>query len=598
MYEKRDCCVIASTGFGKSLIYQYPAVFMNKLTVVISPLIALMQDQVLSLKKKGIKACFYGSQQPDKTLRMLDHNIVYITPEFYFGHGKMKVSYARSKILMFAVDEAHIVDQWKDFRKDYGKLGDIRDSFPSIPIIALTATAPQYVEDIFTRTLKLTNFLYMKTALDRPNLEFLVQRKIESMVDIPRLLHSVTEGSTIIYCLTRDTAEKMSDKLNDLGFYSRPYHAGLNSMFRAQVVQDFRNDELKCVVCTIAFGMGIDKPDVRLVIHYGVSKSMEAYYQEAGRAGRDGKPSKCILFHTEDDFLTHQALIENTKNNTSVEERTQQLRLLGRMRDFLKSKQCRRIEMLNYLGTTDDELKKLSIRLNCCDNCKRVYEREIPPQLKYHGLDADGKLDFSTEARIFLTAVHKKLIRHQIVRFIMGEMPTERNYRWCKLQAFGMGRNKDIEWWDALASSLVQYQFVNTVGNTFRLSEKSKKFLRFKGTKLMLKPWLSILNTMEKKKNVEFYWQGEEILSRPVTRRNSIDIDDIFDDDLNDDEIIAACDEAERSLKAEMDEKNESESEDDETAGNSRKRKLDGCDESLKKISRKDFHKDGNFPEF
>lgn len=284
MYDKRDCCIIASTGFGKSLIYQYPPVFMDKLCVVISPLCALMQDQVLSLQKLGIKACFYGSQQTDKTLNMVDHNIVYITPEFYMGNGNRKIFEARHKIMLFAVDEAHVIDQWADFRPKYTELHRIRQSFPWIPIVALTATAPSYVHAVIVRSLTLKNYINIRTALDRPNLEFEIRRKSFNYDnDLFSLLKTVTSGSAIVYCLSKELTVQLSELCSQKGIDSRPYHADLPREYKTEVVEDFRSDKLKFVFCTIAFGMGIDKPDVRLVIHYGVSKSLEAYYQEAGK---------------------------------------------------------------------------------------------------------------------------------------------------------------------------------------------------------------------------------------------------------------------------------------------------------------------------
>lgn len=255
MYDKRDCCVIASTGFGKSLIYQFPAVYMNKLTIVISPLIALMQDQVNSLKKKGIKTCFFGSQQTDKSLNMQDHTVVYMCPEYFIrGRGYWQVKQAQSKILLFAIDEAHVLDQWRDFRKEYKELGKIRDVYPSIPIVALTASAPQYVQDYFTTALKMRNFLIVKTALDRPNLEYSIQRKRSFIDQVFPLLKSLTEGSAIVYCISRNECDETVDFLNKLGLKCKAYHSTISREKRTEVLEEFLNNKLRVVVCTIAFG--------------------------------------------------------------------------------------------------------------------------------------------------------------------------------------------------------------------------------------------------------------------------------------------------------------------------------------------------------
>lgn len=287
MYDRRDSCVIASTGFGKSLIYQFPPVYLNKLTVVISPLIALMQDQVLALKNRGIRACYFGSQQPDKTLKMMEHNVVYVTPEYIFrSSGKKQIQEAMRKVLMIAVDEVHVLDQWADFRPDYRRLSELKELFPGVPIVALTATATTYVQKNITNTLKLENCVYLRTKLDRPNLSYEVHSKWGSGIEeVLPLLRQVQEGSAIVYCMSRKFTEELAESLQKCGINCQPYHAELKDDFRHQVVKDFRNNLINVVICTIAFGMGIDKPDVRLVIHYGLAKSIEAYSQESGRAG-------------------------------------------------------------------------------------------------------------------------------------------------------------------------------------------------------------------------------------------------------------------------------------------------------------------------
>lgn len=537
MYDRQDACVIASTGFGKSLIYQFPAVFLNKLVVVISPLIALMQDQVLSLQSKGVKACFFGSQQPDKSLRMQDHQIVYITPEFLLGNGKLDLAEVYQKLLLFAVDEAHVLFQWSDFRPKLKQVGIIRELFPNIPIVALTATAPLYVQNHFTSLLKLRQFAYVKTALDRPNLEFEVRGKNimdnNYMLEVLPLLQGVTEGSAIVYCLSRELAEDMSERFREAGIDCRPYHAKLDICFRQQVVKDFRSNKIRFVICTIAFGMGIDKADVRLVVHYGVSKSIEAYYQEAGRAGRDGKLAKCILFHSQGDYWTLRSFIRRNQEKASKEQQQQQYGLLDRMEEFVASKQCRRVFMLNYLGTSKEELKKITIRDDCCDNCRKDLKYNIPPQLQYHGLNEDGTFDFTNDARILLNAWHKNLAHHEIVDLLLGEMPTTDNYRFYKLQCLRSGRNKATtltselqRWWLSTISLLQNHKFVTIMDMRVILKSSAKEFLRFKTTKMILKPLTGHLTScFKKKENVEFFWEDGVIKSRPKLEEEDEDED-------------------------------------------------------------------------
>ncbi|CRK92350.1 CLUMA_CG005914, isoform A [Clunio marinus] len=569
MYEKRDCCVIASTGFGKSLIYQFPPVFMNKLTVVISPLIALMQDQVLALKQKGIKACYFGSQQFDKTLRMCDHNVVYITPEYYFGRGKREIEHCLYKVMMFAVDEAHILEQWKDFRPTYRRLGEIRTDFPKIPCIALTATAPKYVEDYIIKSLHLTNYTYLRTALDRPNLSFETRRKhnggflppypfnlLFGMVephyanDVLPFLQKIKDGSAIVYCLQRQVCEDMAKELQQHGIDCKPYHAGMKADARQQVVKDFRSNKLRFVICTIAFGMGIDKPDVRLVIHYGPSKSIEAYYQEAGRAGRDGKPSSCILFYEGDDYVILHHLIELNKKTTTLKEREQQHELVNRMKAFIESTKCRRLEMLEYLGANIEEMKKITIRENCCDRCIRHLEspKVVPLKFLFYEIDENGLYDFTKDAELVLKIATHRLLRNNICDILMGILPTRLNFQEFKLHYFGRGASKDRDWWDGLVSLLLTTGYLELKGNVV-VPVRAKAFRRefqYFNNKILLPPSVEMRKCLKKKDDMEVFWNNgkvesrcreileeseDEIMERKIKKEIDSLADIIFDDD-------------------------------------------------------------------
>lgn len=476
-----------------------------------------MQDQVASLKAKGIKACFFGSEQPDKTLQMAHHNICYITPEYlkYKGHNGIKNNLHR--ILFFAIDEAHIVEQWRDFRPAYKELGSLRKRFPEIPIIALTATAPQYVQDYVTEKLKLrVNFLLVKTALDRPNLSFEVKNSSSDYISqVLPLLKQITTGSAIVYCIPQAGTEIMSEKFREHGLDCRPYHAKLPKETKAKTVEDFRTGKLRFVVCTIAFGMGIDKPDVRLVVHYGMCKSIEAYYQEAGRAGRDGKPSKCIVFLDHSDKAILYKFIRDSKDVTETEKQ-QQYRLVDTFVSFLTSDKCRRIQMLDYLGTTDEERAKLTIRDTCCDNCQRDLKIKVPAKLMYWDVKDDGTFDFTNEARILLKAVHIELLRNAVIDNIVGELPSDTNFRHFKLASNGSGTARPRDYWESLLSMLILNNYCSIAGNCVKLQRIAKHLIKYKGKKVLVPPSQDIKKHLNLREDVEFFWDNNSIKSRPT----------------------------------------------------------------------------------
>lgn len=343
--EKRDSFVIMATGYGKSLCFQYPAVYTNGITIVISPLISLMEDQVHALQLVNIPACLMGTAQPNKKIDediiSGQYRIVYMSPEYVIkSEGLKLIEKLGTMVTLIAIDEAHCISQWgHDFRQTYKRLGVIRNHLPKIPILAVTATATGIIcQDVCT-TLGLRQPMILSTGFDRPNLELNVREKGGSIwQDLRQFVSKDINGSIIIYCLTRKETQEIAEVLTNHHVKCAYYHAGMDLQIRSDVHKDFIQDKLNIIVATIAFGMGIDKPDVRLVIHYGSSQNMESYYQEIGRAGRDGLHSKCVLFHCREDFELHQILWKQY-STMYIQVLT---KLSAEMRRFLNATTCRR----------------------------------------------------------------------------------------------------------------------------------------------------------------------------------------------------------------------------------------------------------------
>jgi RecQ family ATP-dependent DNA helicase len=456
IYDKRDCFIIAGTGFGKSLCYQFPPIFMNKIAVVISPLISLMEDQVLALQRKGVKACFLGSMQTEKNINLKKYQVIYLTPEYLDGHENLNT--IKDQICLIAIDECHCITVWgSDFRPKFRQLAKFKENFPGVPVLCLTATATEHCQtDIFT-SLNLNNPLFIKTDLNRPNLEFSVIRRGEDFVeDVKPFLNDVTAGAAIIYVLRRNETEQYAEALEREGFACKPYHAGLNDETRHQALKDFSEGKLCFIIATIAFGMGIDRADVRTVIHYGSPKNLESYYQEAGRAGRDNQRSKSIIFWEERDFGFHQFWLRNLQES---EHKARCENLLTLMRQYLMSNECRRMEILHYFDPTVDQLL---IHEACCDNCIKKLHARVPLRKMYRGVDVNGLVNLSTDARILLELVMAykgKCDEKKSIKFLMGEMPT-RNNRNHPLALFARGLPKTEAWWIKLLNILIKRKII------------------------------------------------------------------------------------------------------------------------------------------
>jgi len=469
----RDALVLMPTGGGKSLTYQLPALVLPGMTVVISPLIALMQDQVDRLRANGIAATFINSSlSPDErsareqAMLQGELKLVYVAPERLLTQSfllRLDEVQRRMGLSLLAVDEAHCVSEWgHDFRPEYRQLGLLRERYQQTPMLALTATATERVrQDILTQ-LRLRNPHLHIASFNRPNLSYEVRQKGPgSYKELVQLLRQQPGASVIIYCQSRKTVESMSDDLNRAGIHALPYHAGLSNEQRTEHQTRFIRDDVPVLVATIAFGMGIAKPDVRAVIHYDLPKSLEGYYQESGRAGRDGQPAQCVLFLNYGDRAKFEYMIGQ---KTDEQEQRIARQQLNQVIAYGESAVCRRRILLGYFGETwtDD---------NCgnCDNC-------LQPQIME---------DRTIDAQKFLSCVARTRERfgmRYIIEVLRGANTQKiRDLGHDQLSTYGIGKDQSMEEWLHLGRALLQQGLINETSDGYpiiKLNALSREILR------------------------------------------------------------------------------------------------------------------------
>ncbi len=406
----QDAFGIMPTGAGKSLCYQIPALMFKGITLVISPLISLMKDQVAALNQAGVYAAYLNSSLTQgQYFKALDfakrgkYKIIYVAPERLLTDSFMDFA-VHADISFVSVDEVHCVSQWgQDFRPSYLKIVEFISRLPVRPVVgAFTATATQPVREDVTRILQLHDPHIVTTGFDRSNLYFEVRTAKDKMAQVMRLLQEHQGESGIIYCITRKLVEEVYEALKARGIAVTKYHAGLSDEERRMNQDDFIYDRCSLMVATNAFGMGIDKPDVRFVIHYNMPKNMESYYQEAGRAGRDGEPSSCILLYSGQDVRTNQFFIENNRENEELSE-TELEEVIAKDRERLKkmtyycyTKDCLREYMLGYFG------EPAKGYCGNCSNCLQNYE----------------EVDVSKYARIMLCCIEECRERYGVTTIL------------------------------------------------------------------------------------------------------------------------------------------------------------------------------------
>ncbi|XP_050725163.1 bifunctional 3'-5' exonuclease/ATP-dependent helicase WRN-like isoform X2 [Eriocheir sinensis] len=528
--QKQDNCVVMATGYGKSLCYQFPAVYQQGVTVVVSPLISLMRDQVLGLEALGIPACFLGSAQTKKREVFAEmfqgsYRLVYVTPEFVVACiDLLKDLMNKVGIMLFAIDEAHCLSQWgHDFRSSYRKLDSIRKNFPGTPILALTATATQRVQRDICSVLRLRSPVVTVTSFDRPNLYLEVRPKTKRILeDILSLLVKdgkgkyTVDGSTIIYCPTKKTTETVASELKRGRLECRVYHAGMSQTERDISHQSFVCDKVKIIVATVAFGMGIDKPDVRRVIHYGAPGNPESYYQEIGRAGRDGLPSTCTVFYAPGDTSSYKFLISLIKKEEFMKH---QMEMLNKIIDLLTDNEtCRRASIISHFTS---KLDKTPPRKDCCDNCTNKLQGNRPNKGSARvnaALDEEGKYDFTEDAKKLLETSERcpncAVSAH--VSILKGLKSQRVKPHWKKFPTYGAGKNRNENYWKELVQMLVRAgllseELIHVGGggggrgrgrgwgrggggsmtfsyNAIKLNEKGYQVLRDPSAKICLKP--------------------------------------------------------------------------------------------------------------
>lgn len=442
----QDCFVLMPTGGGKSLCYQIPALVRSGTAIVVSPLIALMQDQVSALKAYGVRAAFYNSSlEYDAANQVLNDlhseqlDLLYVSPERLLNQNFLQ-QLQTLKIALFAIDEAHCISQWgHDFRPEYHKMGELRQYFPQVPFIALTATADFATRQDILDKLHLHQPKVHISSFDRPNIQYTVLEKNVPHKQLLKFLGEHPDQSGIVYALSRKRVEEVAEQLKQEGFKAKAYHAGLPAQIRQTVHQQFIRDEIDIVVATVAFGMGIDKPNVRFVVHFDLPKNIEGYYQETGRAGRDGLPSEALLLFGMQDVSTAKYFIEQIPNE---QQKILENFKLSNMISFAEAQNCRRNVLLNYFGEPSHKP---------CGNCDVC----LNPPLLFDGKVAAQKV-LSCVYRLNQGFGAKYVV--DVLRGSDAEKIKQQNHH--QLSTYGIGKEYSAHEWLSIVRQLVHLGFL------------------------------------------------------------------------------------------------------------------------------------------
>lgn len=511
----QDSLVLLPTGGGKSLCYQIPALVLDGLTIVVSPLISLMQDQVTQLQALGVAAEFVNNsiakeqqQEIYHRLHLGDVKLLYVAPEKVLQYDFIE-RLRHLPISLFAIDEAHCVSHWgHDFRPHYCRLSELKQHFPTIPMMALTATADTATRYDIVQQLGLNKPYIHTGSFDRPNIRYTIEEKFKPLSQLIRYLKTQHNQSGIIYCTSRKRVDEISEKLADAGFNAAAYHAGMSNEQRQFIQNSFARDDIHIVVATVAFGMGINKPNVRFVLHYDIPKSIEAYYQETGRAGRDGLAAEAIMYFDPADIGRVKRFFEDIEDEhrRRVEEQR-----FNAMASFAEAQTCRRQILLNYFSEYQREP---------CGNCDICLN---PPK----------RFDGTLVAQQALSCVYRAGQRFglgYIVDILRGANTSRiRDNQHHELSTYGLGKDKSNEFWLSVLRQLIHHGLLTqdiTQGASLKLTEAARSVLKGEYALQLAEPRLQAKHVYQDKL-AQFNYDKKLFAKLRSLRKQLADEDDV-----------------------------------------------------------------------